>query len=406
MDYGEQRIEVFLDILENASNLFFTVYNNNYNVIKSNAPDYMMHVFFALDRIELKDTPATVPDNDKIGPLVFTNSLGMSFLSDWVMKDRELYRIYNLGPIFLDDYTAKQLEIKMNQANFTIKRKREFMGIIKTIPVIPLNRFLEWGIMLRYALTGKKISPMDFIFPEPKENEEMRERWELKNRHGTYLLESQFLKYVEEGNLSYKEAGNPLRVVEDGLNLSIRDYLRKAKDTVIAAVILVSRAAIRGGIPSETAYVLCENYIQAVEAAENVDRVYEINASMTEEFVVRVHRCKESEGISPQIREACDYISMNLDKKTDIHELASRLGYTDYYFSDRFKKEVGVSVSRFATDKKIARAKELLQYSKMDILDISNALGYATQSYFGEVFRRETGMSPGQYRVSCEGNRQ
>ena len=89
-----------------------------------------------------------------------------------------------------------------------------------------------------------------------------------------------------------------------------------------------------------------------------------------------------------------------------IHALAEKYGYTPYYFSKKFKQEVGMSLRDFAAEKKVERAKILLTRSKMSISDVSEALGFNSQSYFGSVFRKLCGMTPSEYQLNHGGNKE
>ena len=40
----------------------------------------------------------------------------------------------------------------------------------------------------------------------------------------------------------------------------------------------------------------------------------------------------------------------------------------------------------------------MLRYSEYDVKEIANYLAFCSQSYFGNVFKKETGMSPAKYR--------
>ena len=47
----------------------------------------------------------------------------------------------------------------------------------------------------------------------------------------------------------------------------------------------------------------------------------------------------------------------------------------------------------------ILEAKTLLKYSDMSVQEIAYALNFPNQSFFGSYFKRNTGMSPSQYRA-------
>lgn len=324
----------------------------------------------------------------------------MTFLSDWITERGKVLRIYNLGPVFLDNVTSRQLNEQIEEARFSADMTTIFRDMIWELPMVPLSRFLEYGIMLHRAVTGEKITVSDIIFTEADTSvlrKNHREPEQADSR-GAYLAEARFLKLVEEGNLHYKAAKARLLAFGNSVRYASGDYLRQAKNAVIVFTVLCSRAAIRGGLDADTAFLLNDRYIQAVEVAESLDEIREAQETMLEDFIRRVYRLRTREGVSPQIMGTCDYISTHLEDALSIHALAARLGYTDYYFSNKFKKEIGMTVRDYITRQKMERAKELLSGTNMDILSICLALGYSSQSHFGDLFRKATGMSPGEYR--------
>lgn len=86
------------------------------------------------------------------------------------------------------------------------------------------------------------------------------------------------------------------------------------------------------------------------------------------------------------------------EKKHTIHLLAAMIGYTDYYFSTRFKKETGMSVRDYVMQAKINSAEMLLRETDSSMADIAARLGFGSQSHFGSVFRKMTGMTPTEYQ--------
>lgn len=137
-----------------------------------------------------------------------------------------------------------------------------------------------------------------------------------------------------------------------------------------------------------------------MEATEDFSKITEINRAMFDDYVHRVHRVRMAKELSSQIHDTCEYISLHLEDKLDIHLLASRLGYGDYYFSRRFRKETGVGIKEYVGKMRIEKIKLLLRTTNREIQNISEALGFGSQSYFGELFRKETGMTPGEYRTN------
>ena len=111
--------------------------------------------------------------------------------------------------------------------------------------------------------------------------------------------------------------------------------------------------------------------------------------------------------VGPLERQA-EKARIYLKKKEELKEydvnISERLGYTEYYFSHKFKEVTGESVNAYIRRKKIEEAKLLLSGTRMSIQDISDELSFGSRSFFFSSFQKETGMSPTAYRGEhCKG---
>jgi len=82
-----------------------------------------------------------------------------------------------------------------------------------------------------------------------------------------------------------------------------------------------------------------------------------------------------------------------------LKELAEYLNLSESYLSKLFHQEMGISLSQYILDLKIEKAKNLLQYSDYNIVDIANYLSFSSQSHFIQVFQKKTGLTPHRYRT-------
>ena len=89
---------------------------------------------------------------------------------------------------------------------------------------------------------------------------------------------------------------------------------------------------------------------------------------------------------------------MHINEKLSIGDLAERAGYSEYYFSRKFKQEMGCTITEYIMREKIERAKVLLSTTNMSILDISIELSFNSRSYFSDSFQKIAGIAPGEYR--------
>lgn len=77
---------------------------------------------------------------------------------------------------------------------------------------------------------------------------------------------------------------------------------------------------------------------------------------------------------------------------------ADRVHLSANYFGDLIKKETGKSAQEYIQFKLIERAKDLIVQSNKTMSEIAYSLGFAYPQHFGRLFKRETGMTPNEYR--------
>jgi two-component system response regulator YesN len=99
-----------------------------------------------------------------------------------------------------------------------------------------------------------------------------------------------------------------------------------------------------------------------------------------------------------EVVEACHYVSLHLDKRISLEEVADHLFLNSSYFSRLFKKETGETFIEYVTRMKMSRAKELLDQTSHPVGKICEMLGYDNQSYFIKIFKASVGVTPVEYR--------
>ena len=86
--------------------------------------------------------------------------------------------------------------------------------------------------------------------------------------------------------------------------------------------------------------------------------------------------------------------------------LSRSLGLTPAYFCRLFHEKTGQHFSTFLTQTRMEKAQQLLsQHGTRPLQEISQACGYPNKSYFCQVFKKYTGLTPGEYeqRTHTEG---
>jgi two-component system, response regulator YesN len=114
--------------------------------------------------------------------------------------------------------------------------------------------------------------------------------------------------------------------------------------------------------------------------------------------VIEAMRHNREASYRKEVVEAIRYVSLHLDQKIGLEEIASYLHLNSSYFSRLFKRETGETFIEYITRVKMDRAKELLDGTSHSIGKICEMLGYDNQSYFIKTFKALAGMTPLEYR--------
>jgi transcriptional regulator GlxA family with amidase domain len=97
--------------------------------------------------------------------------------------------------------------------------------------------------------------------------------------------------------------------------------------------------------------------------------------------------------------ERCQtWLAQNYDRPDIIAELVRHSGLPKRTFDRRFRAATGYSPLTYVQALRIEEAKHLLETGQQPIEEIAQEVGYADLASFRRLFRRQAGMSPGDYR--------
>lgn len=397
----QNRITFFSELLTCSHNILYWCYDPELELLNADTPE--APVYDALLSINgcKEYLRSWLEGNTK--PLILSDAMGLMWAAVPELSNRHTTRVHVIGPVFISDISANTLEKHLSEKGYSIKIKKTFLELLYTLPVLSVTTFFQYGQMLYYTIRGEKIAISEFQFqlpsPEHKSGQDIPVKMRSsKESHGTWAAEQELYRMVAEGNTDYQEAWDKLAVTGSYPMFSLGDPMRQSKDMALTLTSVTSRAAMWGGLTPELAYTLSDYYIQGIESASSIPEIQEILHTMFQDYVSRVHDMKENSHISRQIQDSCNYIQIHSAEKLSIADIAAQVGYAEYYFSKKFKKEMGISVKDYIKKIKVERAKIILRSETISIQEISEALSFGTQSYFAETFHKFTGMTPGEYR--------
>jgi AraC family transcriptional regulator len=114
-------------------------------------------------------------------------------------------------------------------------------------------------------------------------------------------------------------------------------------------------------------------------------------------------KAKNSRGVSPalpghKLRQITSWMAERAAEDFNLEQLAAQAGLSKFHFHRLFKTAIGVTPSRYHVNLRMDAARRLLRETKQSIIAVALEVGYTNPSHFAQLFRRETGLSPSDYR--------
>ena len=116
------------------------------------------------------------------------------------------------------------------------------------------------------------------------------------------------------------------------------------------------------------------------------------------DFIVRMLDClsQRNKNISEQVK---DYIIQHYNRNITLDEVANFIGMTPTSLSRHLRKKKQDNFLKQLKDIRIETAKDLLKTTDLPAISVAGMCGFESPSYFGKIFKEETGMTPLEYRT-------
>jgi two-component system, response regulator YesN len=137
--------------------------------------------------------------------------------------------------------------------------------------------------------------------------------------------------------------------------------------------------------------------IEEILKCNNLPQLKEIIDTTVKKIIV-VNDAINQESGKGTIDKVLSIIGDEYQNDISLEYLAAKVFLTPTYLSYLFKREVKESLIKYVNRYRLERAKALLGDTNIKIIDISNRVGFASQSYFCTIFKNYYGITPAQYR--------
>lgn len=317
-------------------------------------------------------------------------------------------KVFIIGPYLNTDTTPETIRNHGGLSHLPPHIIRELEIFYSSIPTVREEHLIFAGV----NAFAKIIFDGDF------ENADIR----LK-KTGAFIPAGNELKHSEEDNSiefsvledRYKFENELIEAVERGdsrkaelmmsrfsmLTFESRtpDVLRNIKNYCIIMNTLLRKAAEKGGVHPYYINKVSTDFAIKTELLTSTHETEDFMLTIMKTYclLVRQHSIKN---YSPVIQKAVLRIENNLSGDLSLKALAKESNVSSGYFSALFRKETGLSLTEYVSGKRTDYAKHLLKTSNYQVQTVAQLCGIFDFHYFCRIFKKNTGMTPTQFRNS------
>lgn len=208
----------------------------------------------------------------------------------------------------------------------------------------------------------------------------------------------------EENILKFMKQANGLRAEQE-----VAAFFRKIEMTNVRSVemcihnlvVVICRfIKMTGEIESEDL-----NYYYVIDRIEHMETIYEkmqeINA-LVQTYINHASQ-KRFEKNDGTIEQIVRFMEENYHKPNlSIMDLEEHMHYSGNHIRNLFKEAYQCTPMEYLLQLRISKAKELLAGTSMKAVEIAESVGYENSKYFYSLFKKHTGMTTYEYRVSVQ----
>ncbi len=211
-----------------------------------------------------------------------------------------------------------------------------------------------------------------------------------------YHAEDALLEAVAHGNteqaLQFSDAMRTSRIAPRS-----SDHVRNTKNLSMVLNTLMRRTAYEAGVHPLYIDSVSGNYATLLERCTTTEEAHEIVPYMVKSYCKLVANHNMSSYSEP-VRHILVTVDASLSGDLSLKRFAGELFLNTSYLSALFKKEIGMTLTDYVNQNRIHYAKKLLKSTTLQIQDIATRCGIPDIHYFTRLFKRDTGMSPREWR--------
>ena len=328
----------------------------------------------------------------------------------------ESKQYFFIGPYLLQ-LPAKQWMIKKIDQLHLPSSKADWMDLYySSLPLIEDENFLLtlantlashlWGNSNEYTLEYVDYAIHDrqapIPYPQPY-GDGYENSIELSALEQNYANENQLIEAVSKGKLHLVTAVAST-VFNNGAERRLADSLRDRKNNLIILKTLLRKAAEYGGVHPWHIHRLSSQYADLIENSRTIKQTLSLQEEMIRQYCLLVKQHSLSK-YSFYVGQAITLVQYDLTADLRLQTIADRLNVNSSYLSRIFHQEYGCTLTQFIHSQRMEHGMLLLRQTDQSVQEIAAECGVQDVNYFIKLFKKQTGLTPVQFRESRKNER-
>lgn len=325
------------------------------------------------------------------------------------LKD-ELDSLIFIGPYTLNAFSENDVTAIAADLSIPPELLNQLQEYYRQLPYFSQDVYMHQFLLHSYRTIYNCETPaekyIDLAAVEPKEEFEQQHIYEVKQDpvlsmrllEGTYKTEDELLEAVSKGSTD-----KALAIVEtvNVNNFSSRssDELKHIQSIAITFNTLLRRVAYKAGVHPYYIDNVSTNFARMINSAVSASEINDSFPYMVKSYCRLVNKYNLA-SFSAAVKHIIVTVDASLDSDLSLERFADELFLNKSYLSTLFKKETGQTLTEYVNKSRISAAQKLLKSTAIPTQEIATMCGIPDIHYFTRLFRRETGMTPKQWRTS------
>lgn len=141
-------------------------------------------------------------------------------------------------------------------------------------------------------------------------------------------------------------------------------------------------------------------YKEAID--DNIQNVYQCSSyayQLIMELINIFYQEEIDKSKDSKIESCKNYIDKNYNKDITLDDISLEVRLSKYHLTRKFQEQIGISIGNYITKIRLKKAMELLLLANdIKIEEIAREVGFSCGNYFSKVFKKNIGVSPGEFR--------